>query len=250
MTDPASATGDSAPRGDYFVTTRWTVVLSAGRKSSAQSDRALAELCQTYWYPLYAYVRRRGRDKADAEDLVQEFFARFLAKNYLVGLSADHGRFRAFLLAAMKHFLANEWDRSRRQKRGGGVPHLSLDWQNADGRFHLDPPDPTSPDRLFDREWALTLLERVMARLRDECQQEGKGPLLEQAKGYLMVGERAIPYAEAARKLDLDEGTLRVAVHRLRKRYRELLREEIAQTLNDPAQVQEELRSLQAALAE
>lgn len=237
------------PRGDVFVTTRWTVVLSAGRKSSAHSDQALAELCQTYWYPLYAYVRRQGHAKEDAEDLVQAFFARFLEKNYLDGLSAVRGKFRAFLLASLKHFLANEWDKSQRQKRGGGITHLSLDWQTADQRFHLDPPDPSSPDKTFDREWALALLERVIARLQKECADDGKTALFEQAKGYLMVGEKTIPYAEAAQCLKLDEGAVRVAVHRLRKRYRHLLRDEIAQTLDDPAQVAEELRSLQAALS-
>src|SRR5262249_49573253 len=152
-------------------------------------------------------------------------------------------------LAALKHFLANEWDKANRQKRGGGVQHLSLDWQSADERYHLDPPDPASPDKAFDREWALALLERVIARLRDECAAAGKAPLFEQAKGYLMVGESAIPYPEAARRLEMDEGALRVAIHRLRKRYRELLRNEISQTLADPGQVTEELRSLQAALA-
>jgi RNA polymerase sigma-70 factor (ECF subfamily) len=248
-TNPTAAT----PRPeDVFATTRWTFVLSAGRKSSPDSDRALGELCQAYWYPLYAYVRCRGHSKEDAEDLVQAFFARFLERNYLEGLSAERGKFRAFLLASLKHFLANEWDKAQRQKRGGGVAHLSLDWQSADERFHLDPPDSsTAPDKAFDREWALALLERVIARLRDECLSEGKASLFEQAKGYLMVGEEAIPYAEAARALGLDEGegAVRVAVHRLRKRYRVLLRDEIVQTLADPAQVAEELRSLQAALA-
>lgn len=238
------------PAGAVFVTTRWTVVLSAGRKSSPQSDRALGELCQTYWYPLYAYVRRQGHTREDAEDLVQAFFARFLEKNYLEGLSAERGKFRGFLLASLKHFLANEWDKSQRQKRGGGAQHLSLDWQSADERYHLDPPDTASPpDRVFDCEWALALLERVIGRLRDESAAAGKTPLFERAKGYLMVGEAVIPYAQAAEELQMDEGAVRVAVHRLRKRYRELLRDEIAQTLSDPAQVAEELRSLQAALA-
>ena len=244
-----SSTNSTSPRADCFVTTRWTVVLAAGRKSSAQSDRALGELCQTYWYPLYAYVRRQGKTKEDAEDLVQAFFEKFLEKNYLEGLSAERGKFRAFLLASLKHFLANEWDKSQRQKRGGGIKHLTLDWQSADQRFHLDPADPSSPDKTFDREWALALLERVIVRLREECVAADKAPLFEQAKGYLMVGEAAIPYADAAKSLGLDEGAVRVAVHRLRKRYRELLRDEIAQTLDDPAQVTEELRSLQAALA-
>jgi RNA polymerase sigma-70 factor (ECF subfamily) len=245
----SSSADSNEPKGDYFVTTRWTVVLSAGRKSSPQSDRALSELCQSYWYPLYAYVRRQGRTKDDAEDLVQAFFTRFLEKNYLEGVRAERGKFRAFLLASLKHFLANEWDKEMRQKRGGGAQHLSLDWQSADERYHLDLPDPSSPDRTYDREWALALLERVILRLRNECESDGKAHLFEQTKGYLSAGESVIAYAEAAQALGVDEGAVRVAVHRLRKRYRELLRDEIAQTLDDPAQVAEELKSLQAALA-
>lgn len=237
----------SAPR-DVFVTTRWTMVLSAGRKSSPHSDRALAELCQAYWYPLYAFVRRQGKTKEDAEDLVQAFFVGFLAQNYLEGLAAERGKFRSFLLAALKHFLANEWDRAKAQKRGAGAEHLSLNWQDVNDRFHLDPPDPTNPERLFDREWALALLDRVIGRLAEECARDGKAELFTQAKGFLTVGSAAIPYAAAAKALSLDEGALRVAVHRLRKRYRELLRDEIAQTLAEPRQVDEELRSLLAAL--
>lgn len=225
------------------------MVLSAGRKSSPQSDQALADLCQAYWFPLYAYVRRRGHTKEDSEDLVQAFFARFLEKNYLEGLAAERGKFRAFLLASLKHFLANEWDKSQRQKRGGGALHLSLDWQTAEERLQHEPPDHATPDRIFDREWALALLEQVITRLRAECDAEGKAALFDQAKGYLMIGEQAIPYPEAARSLGLDEGAVRVAVHRLRKRYRELLRDEIAGTLSDPTQVQQELQSLHAALA-
>lgn len=224
-------------------------MLQAGRKSSPHSDRALAELCQQYWYPLYAYVRRRVNSREDAEDLTQGFFARFLEKNYLEGLHAERGKFRAFLLAALNHYLANERDKAARQKRGGGVASLSLDWREADERFQFEPPDHATPDRLFDREWALALLERVIQRLQTECAAEGRAELLGQTRGYLMVGESAIPYAEAAVRLGLEEGAVRVAVHRLRKRYRELLREEIAQTVNDPAQVKEELRSLQEALA-
>ena len=235
--------------GHYFVTTRWTVVLSAGHKSSPQSERALSELCQAYWYPLYSYVRRQGYAKEDAEDLVQAFFARFLEKNYLEGLAAERGKFRAFLLASLKHFLANEWDKTQRQKRGGGAQHISLDWQTAETRYHLEPAEPMRPDLAYDREWALALLEQVIIRLRAECAAEGKGRLFEETKGFLMVGESTAGYEEVARRLGADDGAVRVAVHRLRKRYRELLREEISQTLADPAQVAEELRSLQIALS-
>lgn len=162
---------------------------------------------------------------------------------------AERGRFRAFLLASLKHFLANEWDKSQRQKRGGGALHLSLDWQDADDRYHLEPVDPANPERAFDREWALALLQHVIERLQAECIAEGKARLFESAKDFLTAGRDAIPYAEAARTAGMDEGALRVAVHRLRKRYRELLRDEIAQTLADPAQADDELRSLMTAMA-
>jgi RNA polymerase sigma-70 factor (ECF subfamily) len=229
---------------DVFATTHWTVVLAAGRGGTPQANRALGELCRAYWFPLYAYVRRQGHPKEDAEDLTQGFFARFLERNYLEGLSSEKGRFRAFLLAAVKHFLANEHDRAGRQKRGGGVAALSLDWQDADTRYQIDPADQLSPDKLYDRAWAMTLLEQVIARLRVECVAEGKAKVFEQLKPFLMAGRGDIPYAQAAARLGLNEGAVRVAVHRLRKRYRELLRQEIAQTLSDPAQIEEELRAL------
>lgn len=210
---------------------------------------ALEELCRTYWYPLYAYVRHRGHSPADAEDLTQAFFARFLGKNYLAGLDANRGRFRAFLLASLKHFLANEWDRSQRQKRGGGATVLSLDYQGADTRYQIDPPDNLSPDKLFDRAWATTLLERVIDRLREENVVEGRAGQFEHLKSFLMVGSNDIPYAEAATALAMTEGNVRVAVHRLRRRYRELLKQEIVQTLADPAQADEEMRALMSAFS-
>jgi RNA polymerase sigma-70 factor (ECF subfamily) len=235
---------------DYFATTHWTIVLAAGCGGTPAADLALEELCRTYWYPLYAYVRRQGHSKEDAEDLTQAFFARFLEKNYLEGLRSEKGKFRAFLLAALKHFLANEWDKSQRQKRGGGVTPLSLDWQSADTRYQIDPADNLSPDKLYDRAWAVTLLERVITRLHDESSTDGKSKLFDQLKPFLMVGKSAIPYAQAAAALDVTEGAVRVAVHRLRRRYRELLREEISQTLSDPAQIEEEMRALFSAFTE
>jgi len=173
-----------------------------------------------------------------------------LEKNYLEKLTSQQGKFRAFLLASLKHFLANEWDRARRQKRGGGVVPLSLDWQDADARYQIDPVDNLSPDKLYDRAWAVTLLEQVISRLRAESRAEGKAELFEELKPFLMVGKSAIPYAQAAAALKLSEGALRVAVHRLRRRYRELLRKEIAQTLSDPAQAEEEMQALFSAFAE
>ena len=244
---PTSAT--TAP-GDVFATTHWTVVLAAGRKSTPQADVALEELCRTYWYPLYGYVRRHGHSREDAEDLTQAFFARFLEKNYLEGLRAEKGKFRAFLLASLKHFLANEWDKSQRQKRGGGATLLSLDWQDADTRYQIDPADTLSPDKLFDRAWAVTLLERVIVRLRDECAADGRSALFDRLKPFLMVGRSDIPHAQAAAELGMAEGAVRVAVHRLRRRYRQLLREEIAQTLSDPVQVDEEMRALFSAFGD
>jgi len=230
--------------GDIFATTHWTVVLAAGRQHTPQADVALEELCRTYWFPLYAYVRRRGHTKEDAEDLTQAFFARFLARNYLEGVSAERGRFRAFLLASLKHFLANEWDKSQRQKRGGSATHLSLDWQTADTQFQIAAPAEPSPDKAFDREWAVALLDKVITRLQAECETEERGKQFAELKVFLTAGKGALPHADAAKVLGLDDGAVRVAVHRLRKRYRQLLRDEVAQTLADPAHVDEEMRAL------
>jgi len=236
-------------RHDTFATTHWTAVIAAGRRSTPQSEKALAELCGNYWYPLYAYVRRRGNTREDAEDLTQSFFAKFLERNYLDGLSAEKGRFRAFLLASLKNFLANEWHKSRRQKRGGSSPVLSLDWQSADSRYQIDPADNLSPDRIYDREWALALLERVITRLRDESIAADKAQLFESLKPFLTADKSSMPYAQIAADLQMAEGALRVSVHRLRRRYRELLRDEIRQTLSDPAQLADEMQTLLGAFA-
>jgi len=243
------ASGSSDAPGDIFATTHWTVVLAAGQRHTPQSDHALEELCRAYWFPLYAYVRRRGHSKEDAEDSVQAFFARFLAKNYLEGLSAERGRFRAFLLASLKHFLANEWDKSQRQKRGGGVGHLSLDWETADTKFQVAAQNVPSPDQAYDREWALALLSKVIERLQAECAADGKGKWFAHLKGFLATGQAEQAHRDVAEALGMAPGAVRVAVHRLRKRYRVLLREEIAQTLSDPTQVDEEMRALFGAFS-
>jgi RNA polymerase sigma factor (sigma-70 family) len=232
-----------------FATTHWTAVLAAGHAGTPQSDQALEELCRTYWYPLYAYVRRHGRSREDAEDLTQGFFARLLEKNFLEGISNDKGRFRSFLLVALKRYLANEWDRANAQKRGGGLTPLSLDWQDAETRYQVAPADNLSPDKLYDRAWAIVVLERVITRLRDENGADGKAGLYDRLKSFLTVGNGEIPYAQAAADLQMTEGAVRVAVHRLRRRYRELLREEIGQTLANPAQAREEMQALFSALA-
>jgi RNA polymerase sigma-70 factor (ECF subfamily) len=247
-----SATDSSPPTGtpgDIFATTHWTVVLAAGRRHTPQSDHALEELCRTYWFPLYAYVRRHGHAKADAEDLVQAFFARFLAKNYLADLSAERGRFRAFLLAALKNFLINDWKKAQRLKRGGGAANLSLDWETADTKFQVAAQNEPSPDQAFDREWALALLSKVIERLQAECAADGKAQLFAQLKVFLAAGKSETAQSEVAKALGLEEGAVRVAVHRLRKRYRQLLRDEIANTIADPAMVDEEMRALFGAFA-
>jgi RNA polymerase sigma-70 factor (ECF subfamily) len=234
---------------DLFATTHWTVVLAAGKRSTPQSDGALEELCRTYWFPLYAYVRRRGYSKEDAEDLTQAFFARFLARNYLAGLSAERGRFRAFLLASLKHFLINDWKKSQCQKRGGGEALLSLDWQTADTKFQVAATAEPSPDKAFDREWALALLAKVIERLQKKCEADGKAKLFAQLKMFLTAGKDGTAQAEVAKALGMEEGAVRVAIHRLRKRYRQLLRDEIAQTLADAADVDEEMRALFGAFS-
>ena len=242
--NPVASSQCSSAAGDVFATTHWTVVLAAGQRSSPAADVALEQLCRAYWFPLYAYVRRRGYAKADAEDLVQSFFARLLAKNFLAKLDSERGKFRAFLLAALKHFLANEWDKAQTQKRGGGAAHLSLDWQTADTKFQVAATAEPSPDQAYDREWALALLAQVIARLQAECATEGKAKLFEQLKAFLMAGQSESAPREVANALGMEEGAVRVAIHRLRKRYRLLLREEIAHTLSDATMVDEEMRTL------
>jgi RNA polymerase sigma-70 factor (ECF subfamily) len=239
----STSTGAAPKAQDLFVTTKWTLVLAASRPHSPQAARALEELCQTYWYALYAYVRHHGHSKEDAEDLVQGFFSRFLDKNSLAGLSRDRGKFRAFLLVSLKHYVANEWDRARTVKRGGTVQLLSLDWVDAEARYQIEPTERLSPDKLFDRAWAVALLERVLAQLR----QESGAVLFEHLKPFVSIGKGAVPYRQAAIALGMSEAATRVAVHRLRRRYRELLREEVAQTLTHPDQIEEEMRALLGA---
>jgi RNA polymerase sigma factor (sigma-70 family) len=225
------------------------VVLTAGASDTTGAQHALEKLCQTYWYPLYAYVRRRGFSPPDAEDLTQEFFARFLEHDWVANADREKGRFRTFLLSAMNHFLANEWDKARAQKRGGGAALLPLQFDTAETRYGQEPADDVTPEQHFERRWALALLETVTSRLRAEYEQDGKGNLFA-ALHPCLVGERtAQPYEELAKKLGLTEGAVKSAVHRLRQRYRCLLREEIAQTVAQPGEVEGELRHLITVLA-
>jgi len=218
-------------------------VLTA-REQDSRSGEALETLCRAYWYPLYAFIRRQGSAPADAEDLTQGFFARFLEKHYLKSVNPDKGKFRSFLLASLKHFLANERDRVRTKKRGGGAIHLSLDAATAETRYLQEPIDAMTPEKIFDREWALTLLELVLARLRRDFRDEDKAALFEELKVVLTAGKGAVSHAEIAAKLGMSEGAVKVAAHRMRRRYRELLKEEIAQTVTGPEQVEEEIRAL------
>ena len=232
-----------------FVTTHWSVVLSARDKSSPQSAAALEKLCRAYWYPLYAHVRWLGNSPHDAEDLTQEFFARLLEKNYLEAAERERGRFRTFLLMALKRFLANEWDRARTRKRGGGVAPLPLDREVAEQRYQAEAAEFPS-DRMYERRWALALLAQTMSRLRAEFEQAGNSAGFERLKAFLTFGNQNIPCAAAAAELGVSEGALRVTVHRLRKRFRELFREEISHTVTSAEDAEEEFRHLLAALSE
>jgi len=238
---------DSAKPRDYFATTHWTMVLHAGRSDTTRAQEALAQLCQTYWYPLYAYVRRRGYSPEDAEDLTQGFFARLLELNSLADVRREKGKFRSFLLASLNHFLSDEWDRVRAQKRGHSQV-ISLDTDAAETRFGREPADTATPEKLFERQWAMTLLEAVVKRLQREYESAGKGVLF-MALRFSIMGEKSdVPYTQLAKEVGLSEEALRVAVHRLRQRYRQMLRDEIAQTVATPAEVDDEIRHLFQAL--
>lgn len=233
---------------ERFSATHWSVVLAAGQVASPQAEAALARLCQTYWYPLYAFIRREGHDPHEAQDLTQDFFARFLEKNYLSNVDPRKGKFRSFLLASLKHFLANEWDRRQAAKRGGGHAHIPLDELTAENLYRLEPTHDYSAERVFERRWALTLLEQTLNRLREELASAGKSALFDALKVYLTGEKAVVSQAEVAARLRMSEGAVKVAVHRLRQRYRDLIRDEIAQTVAGPAEIEEELRHLVEAL--
>jgi RNA polymerase sigma factor (sigma-70 family) len=231
-----------------FPTTRWTLVLAAGNQEQAQSRAALASLCQSYWYPLYAYVRRRGYPSHQAEDLTQEFFVRLLSSRYLDRADPNKGQFRAFLLSSLKYFLTDEWDRNHAQKRGSGLALLPFEISDGEVLYQREPVNDETPERIYERRWARTLLNRVLKGLRDEFEQYGRVEHFNRLKVYLL-DQGEVPYKELASQLDSSEGALRVRIHRLRKRYRDLLRAEIAETVDDASQVDGELRYLAAALA-
>lgn len=227
----------------WFRTTHWSVVLTAQR-FTPDSEAALAKLCETYWYPLYAYVRRRGSSAEDAEDLTQSFFAAFLEKDYLARADPTRGRFRTFLLTAVENFLHNQWDRATALKRGGGKKVLSWDAQSAEERYLNEPVDNTTPETLFEKRWAATLLEQA------EFAATGRVQFFGQLRPYLWGDENSKPYADLGRQLNMSVSALKVAVHRLRRRYQDLLRLEIARTVADPAEVDDEIRHLIKIMSE
>ena len=238
------------PGGDNrFATTHWSMVVSAGRQGSAEASRALAVLCENYWFPLYAFVRRAGHAADNARDLTQEFFLRLLAKNSVAAADRQRGRFRSFLLGAMKHFLANQQRRQGAQKRGGGRPMISLDFDCGERRYaQIGPVDNLTPERLYQRRWALALLDLVLGRLREEARAAGKAQLFDRLKQFLAGSAGKQPYSEVAEELAVSAGAVKVAVHRLRRRYRKLLKEEIARTIVEPETLEDELRELLAVL--
>lgn len=247
-----SAAQDDVPSSkpaDLFATTHWSVVLAAGTAANPQAEAALERLCRAYWYPLYVFVRGSGYAPADAEDLTQEFFARLIAKHYLAAVHPERGRFRWFLLSALKRYLLNERERRGAAKRGGQAIHVPFDGEKAEERYRLDASDLQTPDKLFDRAWAMGLIQQAHQRLQQEYALANKEDLFNHLTPFLSGDRGDATYAQTGASLGMSEGAMKVAVHRLRRRYRELLREEVAQTVRSPCDLEEELRSLQTAFS-
>jgi RNA polymerase sigma factor (sigma-70 family) len=241
-------TSSSSPGPGHFATTRWSIVLAAGARQSPVGSQALATLCESYWYPLYAYVRRRGLDPHEAQDLTQEFFAHLLDSEAVGIATPERGRFRSFLLGSLQNFLANHWRKENAQKRGGGKAVLSLDLAAGEQRYIAEPAHELTPEKVYERRWALTLLQQVVETLAAEYVADGKGELFDNLKAYLGGNLDGLPYAELAAKTGMSVGSIKVAVHRLRRRCGDVLREQIAQTVADPSGVDQELKDLFAAL--
>lgn len=233
-----------------FATTHWSVVLAAGEAGAEPAHRALEALCRAYWYPIYVYVRRKGYGPDDAQDLTQEFFAQLIAKEHLRLADQGKGKFRTFLLAMLDYFLAREWSRAHRQKRGGQFTFISLDQPAPEERYRIEPSDNDTPEKKFVRQWALTVLKQTMNELEKECEGNGKGALFREVRNLLSGEREGAAHAEIAQRLATTEGAVRVAVHRLRQRYGELLRNEVAQTVRSPEEVDEEIHYLLQALSQ
>ncbi len=244
MSGSAKAGGQVAFRPWVFATTHWSVVLEAADPQSPQASEALEQLCQTYWFPLYAYVRRWGCGPEDAQDLTQAFFAHLLRKDFLSGVGPAKGKFRSFLLACLKHFIADEWEKSRTAKRGGDGPSLLRSGEQAEERYRLASHVEATAESLYERRWALELLERVLERLRQEAVTAGREKVFDELQACLLGERPGETYAQRGVKLGMSVTAVKVTVHRLRRRYRELLREEIARTVTHPDEVGEETRYL------
>ena len=243
-TGAEASTAIPLPASPVFATTRWSVVLRAGDENSPQQQDALAQLCRTYWYPLYAYVRRLGASPEDAQDLTQGFFARLIERNVVNEADADKGKFRWLVLGTLKHYLANQRDFKVAAKRGGNLAHISLDDLTVEKRYQLEPTTTLSPDKLFDRNWAMTLLDRVREQLREHYVQAGKLDRFERLENFIPGGQARRSYEEVSQDLGVSEGALRVELHRLKALYRQFLRAEIAHTVSNPVEIDEELRYL------
>lgn len=247
MTDHSQSAADAgAPRD--FRTTHWSLVLRAGRAAGPESAAALEELCQTYWFPIYAYVRRHVADPEDAKDFTQEFFGRLVGQNLVGQADPQRGKFRAYVLTLLKHFLANQWERARAQKRGGGHAPISLDALSAEERYALEPAQTFTPDQAFDRKWAEATLARVQEQLRCDYAAAGMGARYQRLKIFLLHGHAPSSYAQTAAELGLSEAAVKSAIFTLRRRFGELFRHQIAQTVDSPAEVEEEIHHLLAAL--
>lgn len=232
-----------------FTTTHWSVVLTAGRQDSPQATEALERLCRSYWYPLYVYVRRSGFGFEDAQDLTQEFLLHLLERGSMATVAREKGRFRSFLLAALKYFLANERDRRRTQKRGGDLQRIAWDALTAEQRYNLEPVDQSDAHKLYDRRWAMTLLDRVINRMEQEHQTSGKEKLFAQLHDCLLGDPEGAAYEAVAQRLGMSAGAIKTSVHRMRRRFQELIRKEVAQTVATPSEVEDELRYLCSAMS-
>lgn len=245
-----SRCGRIEPMSDRFRTTSWSLVLCARNRATPESQQALSRLCEAYWGPLYSYVRRQGYGVDDARDLTQGYFCVLLEKDYLDDVDPRAGRFRWFLLASLKHFLSNERDRERAKKRGGGQVRISLDTDLAETQHRQAFADELTAETLFERRWARTVIERTKGRLGEEFAEKGKRRQFELLRGQLTGDEANLPRDATAKELEMSDGAVRVAIHRMRRRFGELLRDEVAQTVADPAEVDDELRHLLRTVAE
>ena len=243
---------DSSVGGEagQFHTTRWTLVMASARDQSQTGRAALAALCQIYWYPLYAFARRRGHSPHDSQDLTQGFFLHLLEHRALSGVDRLKGKFRSFLLACFQNYLSAETRRAHRLKRGGQCEFVSLDLESAENRYQYEPEDYLTAEKIFEARWALTLLDHAMTVLREEYVGRGKELVFNTLKGYVGIGENTpkASYEEAAKALGIGVGTVKTFIHRLRNRYLAVVREEVARTVSDPAEIQSEIRALCDAL--